>query len=526
MEPKCYPATHYAAACPNAPIIAALYNSRLLLRSSIDGIVLRSIQLEVAFATRCRKIRWFKSLKRARNGSISGEQSIPSRILLADDDTVHIFDLSDPKWQATVAGGSGGTGKIANAEFGFTKDEVIVFSDFGLKVTIWSLLTNRGVEIRDPKNRSRGHSFRPSSGHLAILVRETMSDVVMVLSPVTRRLENTFSLATVDAQGLEWSPDGNWLVTWEAASAGFHVLVYTADGYLYKNYFGGQRPDTPGLGVRTVEWASSGKFLAVKDYENQVHLLATRSFNCITILLHTGTINSLHASVWQEQIDASRNRSYVAAPQPACPPRQIPASGDKLTSTSISHLTFNGPGSLLASVAESTPSTVWIWCLESFTPHSILIHHSFIKSLQWHPEDPECLLIHCATEDPVIHLWHLSFDTPRIIPVPLSRPGGRTEASWIQSSDVNPETPVFMLANSLNYALPHISDASEGDKTVDVSFSAVVEGLGPEDMFDEGNSMDLSPIKLSHEQFGLGFELASNEVDDTFDYRRHLAVLS
>ena len=83
-----------------------------------------------------------------------------------------------------------------------------------------------------------------------------------------------------------------------------------------------------------------------------------------------------------------------------------------------------------------------------------------------------------------------------------------------------------MLANGLNFALSHVSDVSESDKTVDMSFSAVVEGLGPEDMFDEGNSMDLSPIKLSHEQFSLGLELAGDEVDDTFDYRRHLAVAS
>ena len=286
-------------ACPHAPIVAAIHNSRLLLRSSIDGTVLRSIQLEVAFAARCRKIKWLKSLQSGRDGPMDGEKSGPSRILLADDDTVHIFDLSDSKWHATVTGGSGSTGKIANVEFGFTKDEVLVFSDFGVKVTIWSLLTNRGVEVRDPKNPARGHSFRPVSGHLAILVRESMRDVVMVLSPVTRRLESTFPLATIDAQGLQWSPDGNWLVTSEAASAGFQVLVYTADGYLFQNYVGGQGPDTPGLGVRTVEWDSSGKFLAVQNYDNQIHLLATPSVSLaypssITVLKFTSSTASLY----------------------------------------------------------------------------------------------------------------------------------------------------------------------------------------------------------------------------------------
>ena len=96
--------------------------------------------------------------------------------------------------------------------------------------------------------------------------------------------------------------------------------------------------------------------------------------------------------------------------------------------------------------------------------------------------------------------------------------------NWVQSSDLNPRTSVFMLANTLNYGLSHILDAGEGDKTVDMSFSTVVEGSVPEDMFDEGNSMDLSPIKLSHERFDMELESASNEVDDTFDYRRHLAA--
>ena len=206
-----------------------------------------------------------------------GVHTKSSRLLLADDETIHIFDFSDPKWQATVPGASAGTPKLANVEFGYSEDEVVVFSEFGVKVTIWSLLTNRGVEIRDPKFPFRGHSFRPDSGHLAILTRETVKDAVIVLAPITRKLENSFSLATVDAQGIEWSPDGRWLITWEAASGGFHALIYTADGYLFKNYFGGQGAETPGLGIRTVAWEPSGKFLAIGGYDNQVHLLSTQN---------------------------------------------------------------------------------------------------------------------------------------------------------------------------------------------------------------------------------------------------------
>lgn len=59
-------------------------------------------------------------------------------------------------------------------------------------------------------------------------------------------------------------------------------------------------------------------------------------------------------------------------------------------------------------------------------------------------------------------------------------------------------------------------------------------GLGPEDMFDEGNSMDLSPIKLSTDHYtrmgaaldesGVGETTwnGSEEIDDTFNFRKVL----
>ena len=108
--------------------------------------------------------------------------------------------------------------------------------------------------------------------------------------------------------------------------------------------------------------------------------------------------------------------------------------------------------------------------------------------------------------------------------MPLLKPGGRTEARWVQSLDAVPGNPVAMLANTTNYALRHVLDDAKYGETMDMSLSVAIEGLGPEDMFDEGNSMDLSPIKLSHEQFRMGLEAAGDEVDDTFDYRRHLAL--
>jgi len=85
-----------------------------------------------------------------------------------------------------------------------------------------------------------------------------------------------------------------------------------------------------------------------------------------------------------------------------------------------------------------------------------------------------------------------------------------------------------MLANTHNFAIRKLQ-GDDGDATTEEPLKLSFVGLGPEDMFDEGNSMDLSPIRLSHDQhegeLGMG-GTDYDDVDDTFDYRRHLAVPS
>lgn len=86
-----------------------------------------------------------------------------------------------------------------------------------------------------------------------------------------------------------------------------------------------------------------------------------------------------------------------------------------------------------------------------------------------------------------------------------------------------------MLATKQHFAIQKLQD-DDVDATTEEPLKLSFVGLGPEEMFDEGNSMDLSPIKLSHDQYegwlGMGGTDFDDDVDDTFDYRRHLAVPS
>lgn len=177
-----------------------------------------------------------------------------------------------------INNGSGGSGKIINAEFGRTKDEVLLFSDFASKVTIWSLISSRSVEIRDPKFSTKGYEFRPSSTPtFALLSRPGPQDILTLHAPNSYKVLKTVVLPTDDAQGLKWRADGNWIAIWEAASMGMRVSIYTADGHLYRVYNGDESAEISGLGVKCIHWSPSGQYLAIGSYDRRVTLLNTRT---------------------------------------------------------------------------------------------------------------------------------------------------------------------------------------------------------------------------------------------------------
>ncbi|MCJ1306326.1 hypothetical protein MMC08_009146, partial [Hypocenomyce scalaris] len=444
---QCFPSIQHSKPSTDGQLIATLLQSRLLLRLSSNGEIVRTIPLDNGFSTRCRYLRWSRDNGTVEEGQEHLGSGAPARVhlLLADDDTVRVYNAYDTQWSAVITGASSNFGKIANVEFGNTADEILIFSDFGVKATLWSLITSRGSEIRDPKFTNKGYSYRPETGHLTILTRPTAHDVVMLLAPSTYELLCSFTLATVDAQGLVWSPDGKWLVTWDAASSGYKVLVYTADGHLYRTVTGGQDANKIGLGIKAVAWSAAGAYLAVGGYDGRLALLNATTFSPRVVFEHTTTIDLPGTSIWQEQIAASKERNYVTASPLVCPPTTPSQSADSTPKTGISTFFFNSDGTYLVTRCDSTPTTVWIWSMETFAPAAILIHHSATKNIQWHPTISGLLLIQCTTEESVLHIWHTDWETPRIITMPLEKPGGKLQATWLQTTVE--DKPRLMLGN-------------------------------------------------------------------------------
>ena len=106
------------------------------------------------------------------------------------------------------------------------------------------------------------------------------------------------------------------------------------------------------------------------------------------------------------------------------------------------------------------------------------------------------------------------------------------EANWLSAAQDG--KPRFIIGNASNHALGRILDEGESpglqsQMAMTATGRETPSLLGPEDMFDEGNSMDFSPVKLSTnhgtkvlraENVVMGGEWTDGDMDDTFDFRR------
>ena len=271
-----FPAQHSLPSADGASI-ATLQQSSLAI-SSYTGQNIRTIPLPPEFVTRCRFIRWSRwsdvPEEALQQGGDDERQRPCNRILLADDDTVLLHDVNNPIWSPVIERAASNLGRIANVAFAYNPNEVLVFSDFGVKLTIWSLTTSRGVEIRDPKYAVHCYSFRPRTGHMAILTRPATQDILMLLSPSKHELITSVDLPTVDAEEVSWSSDGCWLAIRDSASSGHKVLIYTADGQLFKTYQGAVDDVNIGLGLKRMAWNPSNGSLLLGDYNDNVTMLS------------------------------------------------------------------------------------------------------------------------------------------------------------------------------------------------------------------------------------------------------------
>lgn len=192
-------------------------------------------------------------------------------------------------------------------------------------------------------------------------------------------------------------------------------------------------------------------------------------------------------------------------------------------------MSFDHSGTMLATRIEDLPTTLWIWDIKTRLLCSVMIFHSPIAKMTWHPRIDELLMIRCEESRGIVHLWDASWETPQIISFGEQLPGGKvigkTIARWLNSDSAS---PALLFSDSQDCMLASLSGPEDGDLPWHDSELKGVDIYGqPEESSllattTEKKNGKVTIEALMEEDSFTRMSDGSEEVDDTFHFRKYL----
>lgn len=331
-----------------------------------------------------------------------------SQIAVVSPQTIEVVNLDDDQRKIRFDNGSGGLGRFAQAEF-VDPQKLLIVWEFG-KAKIWDLATGRGADVESIKTACDGRRWevRPdvtgSARLLTYLARPAADDVLILHFSSTDTSLAPVRLPTVDVRSLSWSPDGRWLAVLDSPRTSPDVHILTPDGHHFRSFpsLGSGISETAGLGVKQLAWSPDSQILALSKHDGRVELLHSKTFSPMALIEHSTTIDERSAGrkqrteIWQEVISASSARSYMSVPQPVSPPLSRAKPSTEPSEVGVAEVHFSAAARYLATRDERMLNTVWIWDLHSLGAHTVIIQHSNVRKMHWHPTRNDLLMLDCG----------------------------------------------------------------------------------------------------------------------------------
>ncbi|KAJ1898232.1 WD repeat-containing protein wrap73 [Kickxella alabastrina] len=345
---------------------------------------------------------------------------------------VDVWSLSDDKWQCTI------TDEVCCIERAlWTPDSrhILTFSELDLRLSIWSISATAAGEARRyvqfPKTPLV--AFHPLGSYMAVAQRREYRDVVGIYATADWHLVCEIEPRTMDMVGLRWSPDGLHLAAWDSAAT-YAVSIMNVCGMFKRVH---TRPEgVEGLGVREVAWAPSAQFLAVGGYDRVVRVLNHLTWSPIATLVHRAVVQgpvdvfsevvvgqtlaqSSQAALAQQPHLHRRHTRFDLMPTPAQihvvqpldihravdPPASDSASvgpGSSGNGGGISILEFNADGTLLVSVCDGMPNSLWIWRIRDMRLVAVIQTRGVLRACRWSPVES---VLGFVTGSASVYLW-------------------------------------------------------------------------------------------------------------------------
>eukprot|EP00842_Homolaphlyctis_polyrhiza_P006033 jgi/Hompol1/6430/HPOL_002895-RA len=308
--------------------------------------------------------------------------------------TIQLFSIQDESWTAQIDEGLAGCVAVR-----WTPDgrHLMSFSDFQLRITIWSLCTKEAFYLQYPKFSDRGFCFRSDGKYFLLAERVEGKDHISIFECKTWTMLKRWPVATNDLDGVLWSPDGRFIAVWEP-SIEYDILIYHPDGRLASKY---SAYDT-GLGIKTVRWSPSGQFLAVGSFDQKCRLLNHYTWKPLIEFTHPSqlTFKDIVSRTALFRLDVARYKNF----QPPVTISQVKSDPDKANPRmGVGIAEFSCNGRFFATRNDNMPTTLWIWDLSDLHQKALIQQIAPIRSIKWNPRNPDRLAFCSGTG--FIYLW-------------------------------------------------------------------------------------------------------------------------
>ncbi|KAJ1558724.1 WD repeat-containing protein wrap73, partial [Nowakowskiella sp. JEL0078] len=316
---------------------------------------------------------------------------------------VYIWSIEDTEWSAKIEDGVAG---IVNVRWTPDARSVLCFSEFQMRIAVWSLIDKVVRWIQNP-NYPR-LSFRIDGRYLAVLESKDCKDSVAIIDCEDWSLIRRFSVDTSDTEDISWSPDGQFIAVWSSILE-YKLVVYHLDGKLASQYVAYD----VGLGIKSVSWSASGQLLAVASFDQKVRLLNHYTFKPLNEFCHTPTLSGPNLLLLREVDNRENSEAISSSNLPLAryevidPPVMVPTIRSDHEKPNpkmgVGICKFNSIGSRIATRNDNMPNCLWIWDILNLRQSCFIQQLLPIKVIEWNPIEPELLAFSCSNGS--VYLW-------------------------------------------------------------------------------------------------------------------------
>ncbi|KAK4684587.1 WD repeat-containing protein WRAP73, partial [Tremellales sp. Uapishka_1] len=324
-----------------------------------------------------------------------------------------VFGLAEEgEGELARIGGEGVEG-LSRVEWGRVGRQVLAWSDFGLRITIYDLTCGQARCIQHPKSSVNCHSYAPDGRHLAVAEHHGGKDHIGIYDVHdSYALVRHFQLRTTDVQGIAWSPCGKWIAAYDSllsysldihSPLGAHLAHFS---FTSASFSPGASTADPGLGIRLIAWAPGGQHLAIGGYDGKVRILESEGWRCVAVMSYEGRTSEKNTTIWREPVDWLRETRGRGIVQFDKLPSHSSLPTNRTAKPTISQIAFSPSSSLLLIRLDSSPNLIHIHTFlpNPITHHTTILFSDPVRAAAFSPKG-ECERVVVATRTGGVFFW-------------------------------------------------------------------------------------------------------------------------